>query len=190
MTNKIEYKYNHWHLPDDLRALLMECVEPGDQQHSLKGVDINCHGIFVANDVLVATDRRRLIEVSMTHGIKPGLWFCTGDGWLLNKLSGEFVPYTQYIPTDKELRRLVRIPGCDARVLSIVLGKLVEADCIPNIETLYKPMALLWNLDMQDVELFVHKHNTSKEFFILTGKTHYGPIRYLQMPIPLVYETE
>ena len=183
MTNKIEYKYNHWHLPDDLRALLMECMLHDPSQQRYKGV-------YAGENVLVTTDGRRLIEITIEHSIESGFWFCTQDGWLLNTLFETFPQYAKIIPKKKDLRRLVRIPGCEKRAVSIVLGALAQAGCIVDIDLLYKPMALLWDLDMQDVDVFVHKKKASTSFFMLTGITHYGPIRYLQMHIPLAYETE
>lgn len=177
MAKKIKKEHGHWHLPDGLHHLLRECMAKEPNRYGI-------NGIYAGDNTLATTDGRRLLEVQIEHEISLGSYFCTDDGYFLDTLDGNFPKYEDIFPKKAQRQRLVHISGYGKEIIGIVLGKLIAAGCLIDIDLLYGPAKLLRQVEPMDITVFVYRKGPGLRPFVLEAETKFGPIRYLQMTIP------
>jgi len=185
MGQYIEKQHGHWQLTGGLRELLLECRGNDNTRYALTAV-------YVADNVLAATDGRRLVEIQYKHKITRGNYFCTTDGFLLPFVDDERFPdYKKIIPAKDKLRAIVQVDETTGEnVVGLILGELCHAGCIIAL-TLYEKVAdvLSENIDGA-VTVFVSKEHTGDHPFVIEADTKFGHLRYIQMPINVKNEVQ
>ena len=174
----ITREHKHWQIKGDLKRLLMECKakQPTPPRYSL-------NEIYVRENKLIATDGKRLVEISIKHDIEPGNYFCTSDGFLL-KTEGKFPKYESIIPKKGALRKIVKVTeGYNAS--GFILGRIIYSGCITSLSLYRKPIELLERLRNGKVEVFVYRSKPEIHPFVIEAETILGKICYVQMPMDI-----
>lgn len=141
-------------------------------------------GIGVTEKDIASTDGRRLIILELEHGIKPGVYFVTKDGWLLERTDGRFPPYLNIFPKRHELKLLAEIEDTGMLgAIAVILGKLVQAECICDIGLLYGPRCLFCQIEISKMAVYVSKKKPAENPFLIEGSCSFGKLQYLQMPV-------
>lgn len=173
----IEFKHNHWKLTPKLRRLLMSCADKKPTRYDIDGIGVK-------ENVIAATDGRRLIVLEKEHGINPGIYFVTQDGWLLERTDGKFPKYEDVIPKRNKLKLLTEIGNTNMLgAIAVILGKLVQAGCICDIKLLYGPSCLFNQIEISNLAVYVDKEDAPHSPFLLEGSCCFGKLQYLQIPV-------
>lgn len=174
----IEFNHNHWKLAPKLRRLLMSCAAKEMTRYALDGIDVK-------ENALAATDGRRLIVLKdKEHGIKPGEYFVTQDGWLLERSDSKFPKYEDIIPDKGKLKLLAKIDDTGMLgAIAVILGKLVQAECVCDIRLLYGPGSLFSQIEISDLSIYTYKKDAPRNPFLLEGSCSFGKLQYVQMPV-------
>lgn len=173
----VEFNHNHWKLSQKLRRLLTSCAAKEQTRYAL-------NGIGVTEKTIAATDGRRLIVLEKEHGINPGIYFVTQDGWLLERTDGKFPKYEDVIPAKDKLKLLAEIDYTSRLgAIAVILGELVHAKCICDIGLLYGPGSLLGQVEISQLAVYVDTKDAPCNPFLLEGSCCFGKLQYLQMPV-------
>lgn len=173
----VEFNHNHWKLTPKLRKLLMSCAAKESTRYAI-------NGIGVTKNALAATDGRRLIVLEKEHGIEPGEYFVSQDGWLLKRNDGKFPKYEDIIPDKGNLNLLAKIDDTGSLgAIAVILGKLIQAECICDIRLLYGPGSLFSQIEISDLSVYVDKKDAPHNPFFIEGSCSFGKLQYLQTPV-------
>lgn len=176
MQKYIEKNHGHWQLKNSLRKVLLECRAKESTRYAI-------NGIHIGENVLVATDGRRLVEVQCPHKIEYGNYFSTCDGFLLNFVDDKFPNYQDIIPKKNQLRKIVEVSGDGENVIGLILGELCNVGCICKFELYRQPIEILTKIIQGTTIVFVFRNKPAEYPFIIEAETKIGHLRYIQMPL-------
>ena len=176
----IKKEYEHWKINGSLKELLMECRSKEASRHAIDG-------IHFANGKIAATDGRRLVEVTKTHKVKLGTYFCTSDGFLL-PIEGNFPKYQEIIPPKDKLKKIVETDGEGDFIIGLIFGELCHAGCIINLSLYQRPIKILSKIILGKVRVYVNGKDPAERPFVIEAETSVGDVLYIQIPIKVKNE--
>ncbi len=88
----------HYRINGMLRSILQDCTAEKSDRYALEHV-------LVEPEKLVASDGKRMVVVSREHGIPPGIYYVTEDGFLLKAEDNyRFPKYRDILLDDAEVK--------------------------------------------------------------------------------------